>query len=125
MSTLYKEKDDSRITKELGDVDYYKTILRYIVDQYGLSKKPDYEELQKIGKKIYDYIFTMKFRAALPSPKGPHISFWYRLVDISRSISNMSQENLNTEDSYKKFCLELLEALDEAEHDLFWEERTR
>jgi hypothetical protein len=124
LSYLYEEKDGYRITKELGDVDYYKNKLRYIVDHYGLSK-PDYEELQQIGKKIYDYMHTMKFRAALPSPKHPHISFWYRLLHIAESISNISQENLNTEDSYKKFCLELLEALDDAEHDLFWEERTR
>ena len=62
----------------------------------------------------------MKFRAALPSPKGPHISFWWRLVYIAKSISNMSQENLNTEESYNKFCKEILEGIYDAELDLFY-----
>ena len=60
MKVLYKNKDFFIIQKRLGEIHYFEDILKSALMKYGLSKSPDYEELNRIAEIVLKYISTVR-----------------------------------------------------------------
>jgi len=103
---LYEGEDGFKIERKSGDTNYYSKILNTIVKRYGLSENPDWNRVEHIGQLIYDYMNRSRFK--LGYPIMCEINFHSDLVDIARSISMISKQNLSSDESYSEFCREII-----------------
>ncbi len=96
MKVLYKNKDVFIIQKRLGEIHYYQEILESALMKYGLSKSPDYEELNRIAEIVHTYISTVRFNNALEYPVYPNSSHLTSIKRIAKSLSTIGQRNLKS-----------------------------
>ena len=84
MKVLYKNKDFFIIQKHLGEIHYFEEILKSALMKYGLSKSPDYEELNRIAEIVLNYISTVRFGNALEYPVYPNSSHLDNMIRIAK-----------------------------------------
>ncbi len=56
MKYLYKNEDVFKVERQLGQTWYYCDVLKSAIEKYGLSENPDYDELDRIVKRIEVYM---------------------------------------------------------------------
>ena len=122
---LYRNKRDFLILKLLGRISDYKRILISAINQYGLCKNPDYEELARISDHIYQYISSMRFDNAIEYPVYPSSGLLYDIKKIAQLLSTINQKNLKTKVAYKNFLDDINVAIQKAEDDYIFDIRTR
>lgn len=111
---IYADKDGLKIARK-SEVAYYAKILKKVVELYGLSKNPDWNKLEHIGKIIFDYMNRPTFRIGYPVYcEEEHHS---DITKIAGYLSSMSRQNLSSDQDYIEFCKEVIERLKEADFD--------
>ena len=68
MKLLYENEDDFRVERRLGQTWYYCEILKSAITKYGLSENPNYDELERIVKRIDTYMNSSRYEGALEAP---------------------------------------------------------
>lgn len=68
MKYLYKNEDDFKVERKLGQTWYYCDVLKSAIEKYGLSENLDYDELDKILKRIDIYMNSSRYDGALEAP---------------------------------------------------------
>ena len=68
MKYLYENEDGFKVDRKLGQTWYYCDILKVAIEKYGLSETPDYDELNRIVKRIDIYMESPRFVGDLGAP---------------------------------------------------------
>ena len=68
MKYLYENEDGFKVDRKLGQTWYYCDILKVAIEKYGLSETPDYDELNRIVKRIDVYMESPRFVGDLGAP---------------------------------------------------------
>jgi hypothetical protein len=68
MKYLYENKDEFKVERKLGQTWYYCGILKSAIEKYGLAEAPDYDELNRIVKRIDIYMESPRFVGNLGAP---------------------------------------------------------
>lgn len=68
MKYLYKNEDGFIVDRKLGQTWYYCEVLKAAIEKYTLSDYPNYDELEKIVKRIDIYMEISRYLGALGAP---------------------------------------------------------
>ena len=113
MKYLYKNEDDFKVERKLGQTWYYCDILKSAIEKYGLSEAPDYDELNRIVKRIDIYMESGRFVGALGAPIYCKSDYHSDVRQIRTAILKIDGNSMSKEQS-KRFYKAQIKKIDKA-----------
>ena len=113
MKYLYKNQDRFIVERKLGQTWYYCDILKSAIEKYGLSKAPDYDELNKIVKRIDIYMESPRFVGDLGAPIYCTTDYHSDVRKIREDILK-TDRNLMSKEQIKSFYRDQIKNIDKA-----------
>jgi hypothetical protein len=122
MKYLYKNEDGFVVERKLGMTWYYCDVLKTAIKTYALSKTPDYEELQRIVRRIDTYMESSRYIGKLGAPIYVQDEFAADIRQIRSIILNMKRATMSEEQLNKFFKtqIERINYATERKKSLLW-----
>jgi hypothetical protein len=120
MKYLIKNADDFVVERKLGHTSYYCEVLKSVIEKYGLSKNPDYDELERIVKRIDTYMESGRFVGEVGAPIYCQLSFHSDVRQIRNEILKMDRKNMSKEE-IRSFYKKQIKKIDKAREDFKWD----
>ena len=116
MKYLYKNEDGFIVERKLGQTRYYCDVLKAAIEKYALSEAPDYEELDRIVKRIDIYMNSGRYGGELGAPIYCTADFASDIYRIRAVILEMDRKKMSKE-QIQKFYKTQIKAIDKAAED--------
>ena len=113
MKYLYKNEDEFTVERKLGQTWHYCDVLKSALEKYGLSEAPDYDELDRIVKRIDIYMESGRYVGALGAPIYCKLDYASDVRQIREAILKMYRRNMSKE-KIRKFYKAQIENIDKA-----------
>ncbi|MFX0076573.1 MAG: hypothetical protein ACFE96_14115 [Candidatus Hermodarchaeota archaeon] len=113
MKYLYTNDDGFKVERKLGQTWYYCEVLKAATQKYGLSENPDYDELDKIVKRIDIYMNSSRYNGALGAPIFVQSSYASDVLQIREAILKMDR-NIMSKEEIREFYQNQIRKIDEA-----------
>ena len=113
MKYLYANEDNFNVERKLGYTWYYCGVLKSAIEKYGLSENPDYNELDKIVKRIDTYMESGRFVGALGAPIYCKLDYVSDIRQIRATILKMDRKTMSKEKT-QMFYKTQIKKIDEA-----------
>ena len=122
MKYLYKNEDDFKVERKLGQTWYYCDVLKSAIEKYRLSKAPNYDELDRIVKRIDIYMNSSRYEGALEAPIYVESSYASDVFLIRAALLKMDRKNMAKEEirEFYKIQIERIEYATERNEYLLW-----
>ena len=95
MKYLYTNEDDFKVERKLGQTWYYCHVLKAAIEKYGLSENPDYDELERIVKRIDTYMESGRFVGAVGAPIYCKLDYHSDVRQIRAEILKMDRKTMS------------------------------
>jgi len=95
MKYLYKNEDDFTVERKLGYTWYYCGVLKSAIEKYGLSENPDYDELDRIVRRIDIYMNSSRYDGAIGAPIYIESRYTSDIYLIRAAILKMDRKNMS------------------------------
>jgi hypothetical protein len=116
MKYLYQNDDGFTVERKLGHTWYYCKVLKSAIEKYVLSEKPDYDELDKIVKRIDIYMESSRYLGALGAPIYCTSGFASDVMLVRTALLKMDRKNKSKE-QIQRFYKTQIKNIDKAEED--------
>ena len=116
MKYLIKNTDGFIVERKLGHTSYYGEVLKSAIEKYGLSKNPDYDELERIVKRIDTYMESGRFVGDLGAPIYCELGYHSDIRKIREAILNLDQKNMSKEE-IRDYYVKQIKYIDKAKED--------
>jgi len=122
MKYLYKNEDDFTVERKLGYTWYYCGVLKSAIEKYALSENPDYDELDRIVRRINIYMNSSRFDGALGSPIYVETTYASDVGQIRAALLKMDRKNMSKEEirEFYKIQIERIDYAPERNESLLW-----
>ncbi len=122
MKYLYKNEDDFKVERKLGQTWYHCDVLKSAIEKYGLSKAPNYDELDRIVKIIDIYMNSSRYEGALEATIYVESSYASDVFLIRAALLKMDRKNMAKEEirEFYKIQIERIEYATEHNESLLW-----
>ncbi|MFX1525754.1 MAG: hypothetical protein ACFFCC_19780 [Promethearchaeota archaeon] len=116
MKYLYKNEDDFTVERKLGHTWYYCKTLKDAIEKYALSETPDYDELERIIKRIDIYMGSSRYLGALGTPIYCTSGYASDIMLIRTALLNVDRKKMSNE-QIQKFYKNQIRRIDKAYED--------
>ena len=123
MKYLYKNEDGFTVERKLGYTRYYCDILKSAIEKYALSEEPDYDELDRIVKRIDIYMESSRYLGELGAPIYCTSGFASDVMLIRTALLKLDRKTMSN-DQIRKFYKIQIKKIDKAEEDYISSLRT-
>lgn len=116
MKYLYTNEDDFKVERRIGNTHYYCDVLKSAIEKYGLSESPDYDELERMVKRIDIYMNSPRYEGALGSPIYCTSGYASDVYRIRAAILKMDRKKMSKK-QIQTFYKTQIEKIDKAGED--------
>jgi hypothetical protein len=116
MKDLIKNEDGFVVERKLGDTGYFCEVLKSVIEKYALSKNPDFDELERIVKRIDTYMESSRFVGDVGAPIYCELGFHSDVRKIRGVILEIDRKNMSKED-FREFYEKQIKMIDKAKED--------
>ncbi|MFX0075728.1 MAG: hypothetical protein ACFE96_09815 [Candidatus Hermodarchaeota archaeon] len=120
MKYLIKNIDGFVVERRLGRTSYYGEVLKSAIRKYGISKNPDYGELERIVKRIDTYMESGRFVGEVGAPIYCQLSYHSDVRQIRIEMLKMDRKNMLKE-KIREFYKKQIKKIDKAKEDFKWD----
>ncbi|MHA2400241.1 MAG: hypothetical protein ACXADU_15310 [Promethearchaeota archaeon] len=113
MNYLYTNENGFKVERKLGQTWYYCDVLKTAINRYGISESPDYDELDKIVKRIDVYMNSSRYEGALEAPIYVESRYASDIYLIRTAILKLDRKNKSKEE-IRGFYTKQIKRLNEA-----------
>jgi len=122
MKYLYKNEDGFKVERNLGITWYYCDVLKSAIERYGISEAPDYDELDRIVKRIDIYMNSSRYEGELEAPIYVESRYASDVYLIRAAILKLDRKNMSQEEirEFYKIRIEQIDEATERNESLLW-----
>ncbi len=113
MKYSYKNEEEFKVERKLGYTWYYCDVLKSAIEKYGLSENPDYDEIDKIVKRIDIYMESGRFVGALGAPIYCKLDYHSDVRQIRATVLKMDRKTMSKE-QIQRFYKTQIKKIDKA-----------
>ncbi|MFX0075705.1 MAG: hypothetical protein ACFE96_09695 [Candidatus Hermodarchaeota archaeon] len=113
MKYLYQNDDGFTVERKLGETWYYCDILKSAIERYALSEIPDYDELDRIVRRIDKYMESSRYLGELGAPIYCTSAYASDVMLIRTTLLKINREKVS-EEQIRSFYKTQIKNLDEA-----------
>ncbi len=116
MKYLYQNDDGFTVERKLGHTWYYCNILKSAIEKYALSEVPDYDELDRIVKRIDIYMRSSRYGGELGAPIYCTSGYASDVMLIRKALLKVDRKKMSKE-QIQTFYKTQIKMIDKAYED--------